>query len=134
MKSKNRFTKARKALLEVLKDRHLTFKEIQKELTLLGFHNVSTLYNNLEFFMNNGMIIEFDIDGTKYYDLGSDNPYHKNDNHLHFVYKNPETKETVIEEFDVPDVYELIKSYAALKGFKTEYIRILVSGKKIGEK
>ena len=44
-----RLTKARKTLLNVLRNRHLTFKELQAELAKEGYYNVSTLYNNLEF-------------------------------------------------------------------------------------
>ena len=35
--SNKRFTKARRALLEVLKNRHLTFKEIYDELSKKGY-------------------------------------------------------------------------------------------------
>ncbi len=130
IKDGQRFTAARKALLEVLKDRHLTFKELQKELADKGFKNVSTLYNNLEFFLSNNMIIEFNIDGIKYYDLGIDNPYHQHDSHLHMVVKNPKTNQTTINEIDYPEIYESIKSHPIFKHYDIEYIRILVSANK----
>ena len=47
-----RLTKSRKAMIEILEDKHLTFKEIQKALANRGFYNVSTIYNNLEFLMD----------------------------------------------------------------------------------
>lgn len=125
-----RFTKARKALLEVLKNRHLTFKELHDELVKKGHKNISTLYNNLDFFMSNNMIIEINLDGTKYYDLGKDNPYHQHDSHLHIAVKDPSTGETLIKEIDYPEIYESIKSHPVFKHYDIDYIRILVSAKK----
>ncbi len=125
-----RFTKTRRALLEVLKNRHLTFKELYEELSKAGFKNVSTLYNNLDFFIKNNMVIEINLDGTKYYDLGIDNPYHQHDSHLHMVIKDPQTNESVIREIDYPEIYESIFSHPVFKHYEIEYIRILVSAKK----
>ncbi|MBN3490299.1 transcriptional repressor [Acholeplasma equirhinis] len=125
----NRFTKARKALLEILVNRHLTFKELQNELIKKGFKNVSTLYNNLEFFLENGLIIEFDIDGVKYYDLGKDNPYHDQNSHLHLATKDEHGKIT-ISELDYPEMYDAIKSHPVFKHYDIESVRILVTGSK----
>ena len=121
-----RFTKARRALLEVLKDRHLTFKEIYEELSKKGYTNISTLYNNLQFFIDNNLIIEINLDGTKYYDLGLDNPYHQHDSHLHMVVKEDDSNQS-IKEVDYPEIYEAIKSHPVFKHYNIEYIRILVS-------
>lgn len=121
-----RFTKARRALLEVLKNRHLTFKEIYEELSKKGYTNISTLYNNLQFFIDNNLIIEINLDGTKYYDLGLDNPYHQHDSHLHMVVKEDDLNQT-IKEVDYPEIYEAIKSHPVFKHYNIEYIRILVS-------
>jgi Fur family ferric uptake transcriptional regulator/Fur family peroxide stress response transcriptional regulator len=121
-----RFTKARRALLEVLKNRHLTFKEIYEELSKKGYTNISTLYNNLQFFIDNNLIIEINLDGTKYYDLGLDNPYHQHDSHLHMVVKEDDSNQT-IKEVDYPEIYDAIKSHPVFKHYNIEYIRILVS-------
>ncbi len=121
-----RFTKARRALLEVLKNRHLTFKEIYEELSKKGYTNISTLYNNLQFFIDNNLIIEINLDGTRYYDLGLDNPYHQHDSHLHMVVKEDDSNQT-IKEVDYPEIYEAIKSHPVFKHYNIEYIRILVS-------
>lgn len=129
-----RLTKARKALLNVLRDRHLTFKELQMELAKEGYYNVSTLYNNLEFFLQNKMIIELNVDGIKYYDLGNDNPYHRADSHLHLVIKNKETNEQSIHEVDYPEIYDFIKSHPVFKNYEIESIRILVSAYKKKQK
>jgi Fur family ferric uptake transcriptional regulator/Fur family peroxide stress response transcriptional regulator len=121
-----RFTKARRALLEVLKNRHLTFKEIYEELSKKGYTNISTLYNNLQFFIDNNLIIEINLDGTKYYDLGLDNPYHQHDSHLHMVVKEDDSNQT-IKEVDYPEIYDAIKSHPVFKHYNIEYIRILLS-------
>ncbi|WP_025724850.1 transcriptional repressor [Acholeplasma granularum] len=125
-----RFTKARRALLEVLKNRHLTFKEIYEELSKKGYKNMSTLYNNLQFFLNNNLIIEINLDGTKYYDLGTDNPFHDHDSHLHIVLKNHNESSPVIKEVDYPEIYDAIKSHPVFKHYDIDYIRILVSATK----
>ena len=134
IETNKRFTKARRALLEVLKDRHLTFKEIYDELVKKGFKNMSTLYNNLEFFLNNNLIIEINLDGIKYYDLGLDNPFHDHDSHIHMVVKDPEDENPVIREIDYPEIYEAIKSHPVFKHYNVEYIRILVSATKNDKK
>lgn len=125
--SNKRFTMARKALLEVLKDRHLTFKEIYDELSKKGFKNISTLYNNLQFFLDSNLVIEINLDGIKYYDLGLDNPYHQHDSHLHMVIKDEDDYNPTIKEVDYPEIYDAIKSHPVFKHYDIEYIRILVS-------
>src|SRR5690606_32860120 len=125
----NRLTSARKALLEVLRNQHLTFKELQRELAKKGFNNVSTLYNNLDFFLENNMIVEFNIDGVKYYDLGIDNPLHEENSHLHLATKDDYGKVT-ISEIDFPEIYEMIKGHPVLKNYDLEYVRILISATK----
>lgn len=127
IEANKRFTRARKALLEVLKDRHLTFKEIHDELSKKGFKNISTLYNNLQFFLDNNLIIEINLDGVKYYDLGIDNPYHQHDSHLHMVIKDDDDYNPTIKEIDYPEIYEAIKSHPVFRHYDIEYIRILVA-------
>lgn len=126
IENNKRFTKARRALLEVLKNRHLTFKEIYDELSKKGYSNISTLYNNLQFFIDNNLIIEINLDGTRYYDLGLDNPYHQHDSHLHMVVKEDDSNQT-IKEVDYPEIYDAIKSHPVFRHYNIEYIRILVS-------
>ncbi|MGI6360392.1 MAG: transcriptional repressor [Acholeplasmatales bacterium] len=71
-----RITEPRRALIEVLEDNHLTFKEIQKKLAERGFTNVSTIYNNLDFLIQEKIAVELYINETKYYDLAIDNKMH----------------------------------------------------------
>ena len=60
-----RLTKSRKAMIEILENQHLTFKEIQKALADRGFYNVSTIYNNLEFLVDQKIVVEIYINDTK---------------------------------------------------------------------
>ena len=89
--------------------------------------NISTLYNNLEFFLANNLIIEINLDGVKYYDLGLDNPFHEHDSHLHMVIKDADDYNPTIKEIDYPEIYDAIKSHPVFKHYNIEYIRILVS-------
>ena len=45
-----RITNARKAIIDILKANTLTLQEIYHELKKRGFHNLSTVYNNIDFY------------------------------------------------------------------------------------
>ena len=98
---KMRLTKSRKAMIEILENQHLTFKEIQKALAQRGFYNVSTIYNNLEFLIEQRIVVEIYINDTKYYDLAMGNPMHNADSHIHIM--NRDTNE--ITEVNSPDIF-----------------------------
>lgn len=123
---KLRLTKARQAMIEILEDKHLTFKEIQKALSSRGFYNVSTIYNNLEFLVDNKMVVEIYIDNLKYYDLALDNPMHSADSHIHVM--NKETNE--ITEVVSPEIFEFIQNNENFKDLNLDYIRIIISASK----
>ncbi|MFA6801588.1 MAG: transcriptional repressor [Acholeplasmataceae bacterium] len=123
---KLRLTKSRQAMIEILEDKHLTFKEIQKALSNRGFYNVSTIYNNLEFLMENKMVVEIYINNVKYYDLAMDNPKHSADSHIHIL--NRETNE--ITEILSPDIFDYITKHVAFKDLDLDYIRIIISASK----
>ncbi len=123
---KLRLTKSRQAMIEILENKHLTFKEIQKALSSRGFYNVSTIYNNLEFLMENKMVVEIYIDNVKYYDLAMDNPKHSADSHIHIM--NKETN--LITEISSPDIFDFIRKHDAFKDLDLDYIRIIVSASK----
>jgi Fur family ferric uptake transcriptional regulator/Fur family peroxide stress response transcriptional regulator len=127
---KLRLTKSRQAMIEILENKHLTFKEIQKALANRGFYNVSTIYNNLEFLMENKMVVEIYIDNVKYYDLAMDNPKHSSDSHIHIM--NRETNE--ITEVNSPDIFDYISKHECFEEFDLDYIRIIVSASKKSSK
>jgi Fur family transcriptional regulator, peroxide stress response regulator len=122
---KMRLTKSRKAMIEILENQHLTFKEIQKALASRGFYNVSTIYNNLEFLIEQKIVVELYINDTKYYDLAMGNPMHSADSHIHIM--NKDTNE--ITEVNSPDIFEFLSNHEAFKDLELEYIRIIISAK-----
>lgn len=118
-----RLTKSRKAMIEILENQHLTFKEIQKALASRGFYNVSTIYNNLEFLVEHKIVVEIYINDTKYYDLAMGNPMHSADSHIHIL--NKDTNE--ITEVNSNDIFDYLTNHPAFKNLDLEYIRIIVS-------
>ncbi len=127
LRKKNlRITEPRKALIEILQDNHLTFKEIQTALAKRGFTNVSTIYNNIDFLLEEKVAVELYINGVKYYDLAIDNPMHSADSHVHILIKD--TNEIV--EINNPDIYEYIKKCPELEHLDIDYIRIAIGAKK----
>lgn len=120
---KMRLTKSRKAMIEILENQHLTFKEIQKALAARGFYNVSTIYNNLEFLMEQKIVVEIYINNVKYYDLALGNPMHSADSHIHIM--NKDTNE--ITEVNSPEIFEYVAKHPAFKHLDLEYIRIIIS-------
>ncbi len=121
-----RLTKSRKAMIEILENQHLTFKEIQKALAARGFYNVSTIYNNLEFLIEHKIVVEIYINETKYYDLAMGNPMHSADSHIHVM--NKDTNE--ITEVNHAEIFEYIAKHPAFKDLDLEYIRIIISASK----
>lgn len=120
---KMRLTKSRKAMIEILENQHLTFKEIQKALAARGFYNVSTIYNNLEFLIDQKIVVEIYINDTKYYDLALGNPMHSADSHIHIM--NKDTNE--ITEVNNAEIFEYLNNHPAFKDLELEYIRIIIS-------
>lgn len=126
LRKKNlRITNARKAMIEVLENNHLTFKEIQRELVKRGFNNVSTVYNNLDFLLEHKIAVELYINDQKYYDLAMDNPMHNADSHIHMILRD--TNE--ITEVNSPEVFKYIKNLDEFKHLNIENIRISISAR-----
>jgi len=122
-KDNMRLTRSRKAMIEILENQHLTFKEIQKALASKGFYNVSTIYNNLEFLIENKIVVEIYINETKYYDLALGNPMHSEDSHIHIMNKDT----NLITEINSQDIFDYLSKYEAFKDLDLEYIRIIIS-------
>jgi Fur family ferric uptake transcriptional regulator/Fur family peroxide stress response transcriptional regulator len=122
-KDNMRLTRSRKAMIEILENQHLTFKEIQKALASRGFYNVSTIYNNLEFLIEQKIVVEIYINDTKYYDLALGNPMHSADSHIHIMNKDTNS----ITEINNKDIFEYLGSHPAFRDLDLEYIRIIIS-------
>jgi len=127
LRKKNlRITEPRKALIEILEDNHLTFKEIQSKLLERGYTNVSTIYNNLDFLIEQKIAVELHINGTKYYDLAIDNPMHNADSHIHIALKDTNQ----IKEISNNNVFEYIKKLPELENLNIDYIKITIGARK----
>lgn len=122
---KFRLTKNRRAILEVLGNNHLTFKELYDALKHRGHTNVASLYNNLDFLIEHKIITEVYINDTKYYDLALDNHKHNADSHMHLLQKDTHN----IIEIDRPEIFEAIKKLPELKHYDVEFIRISIQAK-----
>ncbi|CCV64560.1 probable Ferric-uptake regulator [Alteracholeplasma palmae J233] len=122
-----RLTKARKALLDVLENNHLRFKDIHDRLVEKGFDNISTLYNNLDFFVQNKVIMELNIDGEIYYDIAQNNPHHNISSHIHIVTKDLTNETQEISEIQNPEIFNLVKDHPLFKNSNVEYIQMIVS-------
>lgn len=125
-KSGYRLTNNRIHIIEILENQHLTFKELQKELSLRGLKNVSSIYNNLEFLVNENIVVELYIGNVKYYDLALYNPGHDEENHIHVI--DHETNKII--DIHNSDIFEYIKNHNDFKDLDIDYIRIIVGKNK----
>lgn len=118
-----RITKSRIALLEVLSDEHLTFKQIQMRLAEKGFTNVASIYNNIDFFLQEKVIVVLFINQVRYYELAIDNKMHTADNHIHLV----DQLNNQIVEINNKRIYDSISRYIENDTeYEVSYIRLTV--------
>ena len=118
-----RITKSRIALLEVLSDEHLTFKQIQMRLAEKGFTNVASIYNNIDFFLQEKVIVVLFINQVRYYELAIDNKMHTADNHIHLV----DQANNQIVEINNKRIYDSISRYIENDTeYEVSYIRLTV--------
>src|SRR5690554_1895230 len=125
----HRLTNNRIAIIEILENNHLTFKQLQKELNKRGLHNVSSIYNNLDFLIRENIIVELYIGNTKYYDLAAFNPGHDDENHIHII----DHATNKISDLVNNEIFNFIKNHPDLKDIDIDYIRIII-GKNFNNK
>lgn len=118
----HRLTNNRIAIIEILENQHLNFKELQKELNKRGFYNVSSIYNNLDFLIRENIIVELYIGNTKYYDLAAFNPGHDEENHIHII----DHATNKINDLVSNEIFDFIKNHPDLKNVNPDYIRIII--------
>jgi len=58
-----RITQQRRAIIEALAGNHLTLQDLHLAMKLKGFRNLGTIYNNLDFLMDQKIITEVYIKG-----------------------------------------------------------------------
>lgn len=118
-----RITKSRVALLEVLSDDHLTFKQIQMRLAEKGFTNVASIYNNLDFFLQEKIVVVLFINQVKYYELAIDNKMHTADNHIHLV----DQANNQIVEINNKRIFDSITRYIENETeYNVQYIKLTI--------
>ena len=122
-----RMTKPRKAMVEILDNKHLTFKEIKEEMIKKQYLNSSTVYNNLAFLLDQQVVNEVYIEGIKYYELALTNPNHDARRHIHFI----DTRKDEIHEIYAPDILKFIENFDELKNVDIESIKIVIEGKRV---
>lgn len=119
-----RITKQRRAIIDVLEGRHLTIQEIHTELKKLGYHNLGTVYNNIDFLIEHKIITQIFINGKKHYDLTIDERSHTADSHIHVTCK---VNNNIIEIND-SQIFDDIKKQPIFKNFDIKKLQIVVEG------
>ncbi len=125
IKSKNiRITKQRLAFLEVIYNNHYTFHEIYEKLKEKGYSNLATLYNNIDFFIDNGVISKFYVNNVDYYELSINNPEHHSNGKIHFSCN----KRNKIHEVNTGDFLDFLGEYPYFKNIDIKNVDLLVKG------
>ncbi|MGS0972850.1 MAG: Fur family transcriptional regulator [Candidatus Izemoplasmataceae bacterium] len=119
-----RITKQRKAIIDILEGEHLTIQEIYERLKKRGFHNLGTVYNNIDFLLEHKIVTEIYINGKKHYDLTIDETSHNADSHIHVTCK---VNNNIIEIND-GDIFEVIKNHPTFAGFTINKLQLVVEG------
>lgn len=123
-KNNIRITKQRRAIIDVLEDRHLTIQEIYSELKHKGFNNLGTVYNNIDFLLENKIVTQIFINGKKHYDLTIDERSHNADSHIHVTCK---VNNNIIE-INNSSIFDDIKKNSIFKDFKINKLQLVVEG------
>ena len=123
-KNNVRITKQRRAIIDVLEDKHLTIQEIYTELRNLGFNNLGTVYNNIDFLLDNKIVTQIFINGKKHYDLTIDEKSHNADSHIHVTCK---VNNNIIE-INNSSIFDEIKANPIFRDFKINKLQLVVEG------
>lgn len=119
-----RITKQRKAIIDILEGEHLTIQEIYDRLKKRGFHNLGTVYNNIDFLLEHKIVTEIYINGKKHYDLTIDESSHTADSHIHVTCK---VNNNIIEINDA-EIFDVIKNHPTFAGFQINKLQLVVEG------
>ena len=119
-----RITKQRRAIIDVLEGKHLTIQEIHQELKKKGFHNLGTVYNNIDFLIDHKIVTQIFINGKKHYDLTIDEASHSADSHIHVTCK---VNNNIIEIND-SDIFDYLKNHEIFRNFDITKLQIIVEG------
>jgi Fur family ferric uptake transcriptional regulator/Fur family peroxide stress response transcriptional regulator len=123
-KNNVRITKQRRAIIDVLEDKHLTIQEIYTELKNRGFNNLGTVYNNIDFLLEHKIVTQIFINGKKHYDLTIDEKSHNADSHIHVTCK---VNNNIIE-INNSSIFDDIKANPIFNEFNISKIQLIVEG------
>lgn len=123
-KNNVRITKQRRAIIDVLEDKHLTIQEIYTELKDKGFNNLGTVYNNIDFLLEHKIVTQIFINGKKHYDLTIDEKSHNADSHIHVTCK---VNNNIIE-INNSNIFDEIKANPIFSDFNISKIQLIVEG------
>jgi Fur family ferric uptake transcriptional regulator/Fur family peroxide stress response transcriptional regulator len=126
LREKNiRVTQQRRAIIDALDGKHLTLYDLHLAMKAKGYKNLGTIYNNLDFLMDQKIVTEVYIKGKKHYDLVvGEQGHHSADQHIHLSC----SVNNKIVEIDDKDLFEMIKNHEIFKGFNISKMQIVVEG------
>ncbi len=120
-----RITKPRREIIDILEDKHLTIPEVYEQMKLKGFANLATVYNNIDFLLENKLIHQLLINDQKFYSFHIDENIDILESHIHLTCKD---SNQIIELYDYR-IIEYLKSHPIFKEFSIESLEIVVKGK-----
>ena len=120
-----RITKQRKEIISILEGQHLTFQDIKHKLIMRGFKNLATLYNNIDFLLENKIIIELHINGARYFDLSIDKLSHDANSHIHIMCRRSD----LIVEINDDAILNMIKTHPRFADFDADKVQVVINGK-----
>jgi len=123
-KTNIRITKQRRAIIDVLEGKHLTIQDIYSDLKKKGYHNLGTVYNNIDFLLEHKIVTQIFINGKKHYDLTIDDRSHTADSHIHVTCK---VNNNIIEIND-SRIFDQIKANEIFKDFNITKLQLVVEG------
>jgi Fur family ferric uptake transcriptional regulator/Fur family peroxide stress response transcriptional regulator len=123
-KNNIRITKQRRAIIDVLEGKHLTIQDIYNDLKRKGYHNLGTVYNNIDFLLEHKIVTQIFINGKKHYDLTIDEQSHTADSHIHVTCK---VNNNIIEIND-SKIFDQIKANEIFKDFNISKLQLVVEG------
>jgi Fe2+ or Zn2+ uptake regulation protein len=119
-----RITKQRRAIIDTLEGKHLTINEIYDDLRLKGYHNLGTVYNNIDFLLEHEIVTTIFINGKKHFDLTLSKDKHDAKSHIHVTCQTSGK----ITEINDQSIFEYIKSHRLFKYFNIEKIQLVIDG------
>ncbi len=123
-KNNIRITKQRRAIIDVLEGKHLTIQEIYNDLRKNGYHNLGTVYNNIDFLLEHKIVTQIFINGKKHFDLTIDDQSHNADSHIHVTCR---VNNNIIEIND-PKIFDMIRANEIFKDFNISKLQLVVEG------